>query len=556
MKRYFLPLLLLAFVIRIAGVSYGLPLWLVGDETGPIFAALKMLELKTLLPALHTDVFQGILYYGPGLSYAYLFVFAVIIFGSFLASGGASFAHTADMFVVDPSVFFLTARIVAAIAGTATVYLVYRIGKQIFKNERAGLWSAVFLAFSLFHVQFSHWARHWIFITFLLTLIFFVISHPKWTPKRRYILAGIFVGLGTWISVNALFGGAIVILWYFFRERRSLFRDVRERWFLFALGGGLLSIVIGYLLWPPSFGFLAGITGVGEIARTAPSVTGFFSGLFRYIVNIATFDPLLFLFACSGGFLLFRKRDSMAIVSTVFIMMYLVLLYIFFFFIDRYILVLYPFLALFAGYGAYRFFLWLQSRLPSIGRRLVVVCLIAMLAIPPLRLDWLLLYRDTRLLAWDSIAESASEDARIATAVPLFHLPPTRDAILEFEQIDSTLLRSADRVILEAEEDIPPPRGRAYHAFNFSVADGDTFSYLLTRIQDYDYLVIATEDTARYRSIKPEIPRAAIKAASFVGSGYFSEANGNQDIPEGFGGGLVEVLTAGAIGPDITIFAL
>src|SRR3989344_2645647 len=51
-KKWLLAILVFVFLARIVGVSYGLPLWLVDDETPFTLAALKMLQLKTLIPAL------------------------------------------------------------------------------------------------------------------------------------------------------------------------------------------------------------------------------------------------------------------------------------------------------------------------------------------------------------------------------------------------------------------------------------------------------------------------------------------------------------------------
>src|SRR3989338_8868905 len=69
-------ILALAALLRLAGVAYGLPFWLVDDEPPFILAALKMLELKTALPFLHATDFQTILYYPPSLSYLFLIPFA------------------------------------------------------------------------------------------------------------------------------------------------------------------------------------------------------------------------------------------------------------------------------------------------------------------------------------------------------------------------------------------------------------------------------------------------------------------------------------------------
>ena len=52
-KLILVAILLLALGVRLIGIDYGLPLALVHDEPPFIFGALKMLELKTLIPALN-----------------------------------------------------------------------------------------------------------------------------------------------------------------------------------------------------------------------------------------------------------------------------------------------------------------------------------------------------------------------------------------------------------------------------------------------------------------------------------------------------------------------
>ena len=70
-------ILALAALLRIAGIGHGLPLFVVDDEPPFVLAALKMLELKTLLPAAHTE-FQDFLYYPPYLAYLLLPFFAFV----------------------------------------------------------------------------------------------------------------------------------------------------------------------------------------------------------------------------------------------------------------------------------------------------------------------------------------------------------------------------------------------------------------------------------------------------------------------------------------------
>src|SRR3990167_9646356 len=83
-------LLLGAFLLRALGIGYGLPLTVVSDETPFTFAALKMLQLKTLIPALHPEVFQSILPYPPYLSYLLLVPFTAILGIQFLLWQGSA----------------------------------------------------------------------------------------------------------------------------------------------------------------------------------------------------------------------------------------------------------------------------------------------------------------------------------------------------------------------------------------------------------------------------------------------------------------------------------
>src|SRR3989338_1954886 len=171
-NKLILSLLFVAFILRVVGIQYGLPLWLVGDEPSFIFGSLKMIELRTFIPALHMQEFLWTFYYPPYLSYLYLLPFTFVAGAKFIFFSG-SLGEFAQFLQFDLSDFFLAARLLSACIGTATVYLVYRVGKNIFGREREALFSAAFLAFSFLHVNFSHWARHWAPATFVFSFFLF-----------------------------------------------------------------------------------------------------------------------------------------------------------------------------------------------------------------------------------------------------------------------------------------------------------------------------------------------------------------------------------------------
>ena len=122
----------LAFLLRIPGIFYGLPLWLVADEPPFILGALTMLQLKTLLPVLHLSAFSSVLYYEPYLSYLYVIPFGIITGVQFLFWHDGTSLFAAHL-LSDLSAFFITARFINIVLGAASVYVLYRIAESLFK---------------------------------------------------------------------------------------------------------------------------------------------------------------------------------------------------------------------------------------------------------------------------------------------------------------------------------------------------------------------------------------------------------------------------------------
>ena len=71
-----LSIIFLAFILRIWGVTYGLPGLFVGDEKSIVGGAMKMIYQKNIFPVLEPDVFR-LLYY-PTLIPWILLIFFVI----------------------------------------------------------------------------------------------------------------------------------------------------------------------------------------------------------------------------------------------------------------------------------------------------------------------------------------------------------------------------------------------------------------------------------------------------------------------------------------------
>ena len=148
-------ILLLALVLRLAGIFYGFPLFLVKDEPTLVYGALKMVELKTLVPAFYEEEFRKVLYYPPAPSYFYLMTLAPIIGIHYFASGLPPFGEYKNLLALDPSFIWIAARIITIFLGVLNIFIIYLLAKKIFKSEWAGVFAALFLAFSFYHLQLS-----------------------------------------------------------------------------------------------------------------------------------------------------------------------------------------------------------------------------------------------------------------------------------------------------------------------------------------------------------------------------------------------------------------
>ncbi len=109
-------------------------------------------------------------------------------------------------------IFTLIARIVTALIGIATVYVVYRIGKEI-RNPKLGLIAAVFLAFLPLHVKYSHYAHVDIPLTFTTALALFASLRVWKTGQFKwYAMTGILTGLSGAIHYTGFVIGIALLL--------------------------------------------------------------------------------------------------------------------------------------------------------------------------------------------------------------------------------------------------------------------------------------------------------------------------------------------------------
>ncbi len=225
---FLLAILAVAFFFRVYGIDFGLPYIYHPDEPSIVNRALSML---------HTGDFSPHWFNWPSL---YIYIQALVYFMRYLYSAGQAIGF-GD---VQMAGFYLWGRFTTAVLGTMSVGLTYWVGKKVF-DRRVGLLGALFLTFSLLHVESSHYitpdvpTAFFALITFLISLSILEKGETKY-----YILGGLLAGLTT----ATKYQGALVFSCIFFAYIIRLVGGKREyQKILYSI----IALVFGFLIGVP-----------------------------------------------------------------------------------------------------------------------------------------------------------------------------------------------------------------------------------------------------------------------------------------------------------------
>jgi hypothetical protein len=546
-KENFLLLLILIFAVavRIAGVGYGLPLWLIDDEPAFALAALKMIQLKTVFPAAHFEEFKSVLYYPPYLSYFYLPFFAVLLGIKYLFYAGTQFA---DYLGADLSGFFIIVRVLHVILASVSIWLVYRTGKTIFKDAMAGLGAAFLLATSLLHIALSPNGRHWLPVSFIMALGLFILTRENWSYRRRYFLTVFVAGLGMGVSVMSGFLGLLMVLHYLFIERRgiaALFKD----WFSYAI-----LLLFGFLAWlpkwlyPGSYGF-----GVDVTAGEAKALLGAILAPFLFLKPILISEPALMILALFGLLAAFRYARSWFWVSILFAGFYSLAFYQFFRFEHRFVLGLFPLLAILAGGGFAAIFKYLNIEKFEYTRYLLLVIVIVFQVLVSARLGYLMYRGDSRELAREWAEANIPAGEKIIVNARLTRVAALPAATEEQKNIQENSLRRAD--VSEAALG-GSPFYKSFHALNlFTVTDGDFYEDFEDYIKGnkYQYLILSLEDFQKNEARQARWRKLADNGQELA---VFGASDKVYSLTGGYFGGVPGLFRISQFGPPVGIYKL
>lgn len=180
-----------ALYLRLHGVGWGLPYHYLNPDEGAIVPRAFHIATGHLDPRF---------FYYPSLLF-YLLAALFRVIGLFWHPAvGSLFSQ--GTFTIDPGPYYLAGRLLVVSMGTASVYLVYRLGREAF-GTTVGLVAAAFLAVEPLHVRYSHVAVTDVPGTAFALLAMLLLMRAARGGGRRWLLAGaIAAGLATSIKYN------------------------------------------------------------------------------------------------------------------------------------------------------------------------------------------------------------------------------------------------------------------------------------------------------------------------------------------------------------------
>lgn len=240
-------ILLLAFVLRIRGIAFDLPNLYHPDEDAVVMPALTILKTGDWRP---TRLEYGSLH---------IYLLTVVSALSFvlLARNGRIPTDTTALPIYErgsyPAVyafpeFFIAARLVSVLMGTAAIFLIYLLGKRLGGN-RLGLLAAGITAVLPYHVADAHFATTDTPLFFWITLALFLMvrTYDNWEHDNAwsYVGAGFVAGLATSTKYNGIVLMLPLVLIPLLRGR-SLEDAVRMR-----TAAGPLAMAAGFVAGTP-----------------------------------------------------------------------------------------------------------------------------------------------------------------------------------------------------------------------------------------------------------------------------------------------------------------
>jgi hypothetical protein len=401
-------LLALAAAVRFYGLRFGMPhVWARPDE----------LVVSDVAHGFLTGDLNPHFWDYPTL---FMYVLAALDYGYYLFGRSAGWFQSLPDFLsswrTQWTPFFMIARVVSAVAGTATVAVVHRIGSRLFDRLTAGI-AALFLALAFLHVRDSHFGVTDVTMVLCVMLSTACLIWGAVDDRTGpFAIAGAMAGAGASIKYNALLMGA-PLLTAVFVSARGGWREAARRVGLFiALFAAAFFIGSPYALIDGA-GFVRGLLHQsGHIAIPHGHDVGI-GGIYHLVFSLRYGLGLPLLAAGVAGLAWLSRCDwRKALLLGTFPAVYYLLLFPTRTVFVRYAIPLVPFLCVSAAYATVEAAraVGRHRRMPASSTAIVIALLvIAPSAASVGQIDRLFAATDSRLLLADWIRANVKPGSTI-----------------------------------------------------------------------------------------------------------------------------------------------
>ncbi len=307
-----LAILVAGAILRLYAIDFGLPAQHNVDEKTFVFRALEILQTRDPNPS----------WFGhPGTTTIYMLaaLYACIYGIGNIAGVFQSPQDFAQYIYSDPSIVFLTGRLMIAGFAVASVFLVFAIGRMVF-SAWVGILGAALLAINPADIYSSQLIRTDIQLTFfVLCGVLFCVRIGKAARTTDYILAGCMLGLSVATKWPGVVLATTIFVSFLVAANWSVSGFKRE--FPKLVGSGVASIGAAFLASPFMFiDFSTVLSDVAHEARashlsgaTGGTGGGFLSNLWWYVWNVLGDSVTLLglaLAAVGAGIAFARQRQA------------------------------------------------------------------------------------------------------------------------------------------------------------------------------------------------------------------------------------------------------
>ncbi len=412
---------------RLFGLGYGLPYFYgppdvravlsgfqiivpyASDELQFVEATIRLLADRTLNPAYFAQP-------GTPLMYLAALMFAIIIGAGMLVGIFPSLDAASTLYHSDPTIYYLSYRLLVGCIDVGNILLVYAIGRHLF-NHRIGLIAALIYALSPVNIYVAKVIRaDALMLFFILAALWFCLRLLERNSWRDYLLAGFFTGLAIVSKYPAATFIPVLIVAHLMLWRREGKADHRKLLAAFLAIGGGAFIGSPYVF----LDFQSTLTAVFK--ESEGHLSGMSEGALRdivwYLGNILpiTISIAASLLAAVGTFLCLRSADQRYRLLLIFPVIYLLFISMLGIRWERWLTPLIPFAGLLAAYAlvtlAQSLRRWHRYLPPA-----VLLVLLALIAFPLVRTNILygtLLNRpETRTIARQWMIDQLPADSRV-----------------------------------------------------------------------------------------------------------------------------------------------